>query len=107
MTEIQIDPDLIVHRKFMGPAELLKPTLFWDGKNYTCLLGPDGVAGLMASSSTPVMALRAWNRALIMRLQSTDDNDYVYLCVKDVLEKASNDLRAQALSQEIGLIQWA
>ncbi len=107
MTEIQIDPDFIVHRKFMGPAELLKPTLFWDGVKYTCLLGPNGVAGLMASSSTPVMALKAWNRALIMRLQSAHDNDYVYVCVKDVLEKASNDLRAQALSKEIGFIQLA
>jgi hypothetical protein len=107
MTEIQIDPDLIVHRKFMGPAELCKPTLFWDGIRYTCLLGPDGVTGLMASSSTPVMALRAWNKALIMRLQLADENDYVYLCVKDVLEKASNDLRAQALSEEVGFIKWA
>ena len=56
----EIDPDFIVQRKLTGPAEMLKPVIFWDGAN-------DEI-GLMATADTPLNALNAWNDALLARL---------------------------------------
>ena len=73
----EIDTDFIVHRKLTGPAELLKPVIFWDGAQYCCLLGPDDEVGLLATADTPLNALNAWSDVLLARLLIGNKNDFI------------------------------
>ncbi len=97
-----IDPDFIVHRKLTGPAEILKPVIFWDGSQYCCLLGPDDVVGLMATGDTPVEALNAWNEALLERLLIGKKKDFIVKHVRSVIVNSSTREKVQEMIDVLG-----
>ena len=98
----EIDPDFIVHRKFTGPAEILKPVIFWDGTQYCCLLGPDDTQGLMTTADSPVNVLNAWNDALLTRLLIGNKNDFIVKHVKSVIINASRLEKVQEMIDVLG-----
>lgn len=102
MKSIEIDPDFIVHRKYFGAAEVLKPVLFWNGSHYCCLLGTNEEMGLMTIADTPVKALKAWNNALILRLQKAPETDYILKYVNNIIQKASRPEKVQKLVDQLG-----
>lgn len=104
MNHIEIDPDFVVHKKFYGAAEFLKPTLFWDGAKYCCLLGANADEGLLTAAGTPTLALKLWNNAVLTRLQVPDENDFIYNYVRELIQKASSAERIHAL-EEVGIVQ--
>lgn len=103
--QLNIDPDFIVHRKYMGAAKYLNPILFWDGEKYCCLLGPNGDVGLLISADTPIRALRQWNISLVMRLQVANENDFIYKYVQNMISNASSEQRVRDISDHTGLFK--
>ena len=100
MKLIDIDPDFIVHRKYFGAAELLRPVLFWNGSQYCCLLETNQM-DLMTVADTPVKALKAWNNALILRLQEADETDYIVKYVNNIIQEVSKPENVQNIVNKL------